>query len=263
VTITTHGAFANNPLYNCLRRRKVDVSADVRCLLTPEEIKEKSVRELDEMLDEAFSFDNFRWQLENKVEVTEDFRADGLNRILYKCAACGTEGQMEGKGTRLTCHHCGKEYELDIYGQLRALDGETEFPHIPDWYRWEREEVKKSLQDGTYRLEADVDIGMMVDYKAIYMVGEGHLTHDEAGFKLTGCDGKLEYEQPPLASYSLYSDYYWYELADVICIGNHDQLYYCFPKGGDVVAKTRLAAEELYKMKKRRPARQETPAATV
>ena len=36
----------------------------------------------------------------------------------------------------------------------------------------------------------------------------------------------------------------------MICIGNKDALYYCFPKGGDVVAKTRLAAEELYKMKK-------------
>ena len=38
----------------------------------------------------------------------------------------------------------------------------------------------------------------------------------------------------------------------MICIGNHDALYYCFPKDGDVVAKTRLAAEELYKLKKRR-----------
>jgi hypothetical protein len=42
----------------------------------------------------------------------------------------------------------------------------------------------------------------------------------------------------------------------MICIGNHDALYYCFPKGaGDVVAKTRLAAEELYKLKKIRKPR--------
>ena len=39
----------------------------------------------------------------------------------------------------------------------------------------------------------------------------------------------------------------------MICIGNNDVLYYCFPPNcGDVVAKTRLAAEELYKLKKRR-----------
>ena len=42
----------------------------------------------------------------------------------------------------------------------------------------------------------------------------------------------------------------------MICIGNNDVLYYCFPKNaGDVVAKTRMATEELYKLKKKRPAR--------
>ena len=39
-----------------------------------------------------------------------------------------------------------------------------------------------------------------------------------------------------------------YELGDVICIGDARTLYYCFPKTPDVVARTRLAAEELYKI---------------
>ena len=258
VTVITQGAFARDPLYNMLQIRKVKVSAHVKCLFTPEELKEKSVRELDEALDAEFSFDNFAWQRDNKVVIDAPFRADGLERILYKCPACGTEGSMEGKGTGITCHHCAKHWEMDEYGQLAASDGNTEYPHIPDWYAWERSEVKKELEDGTYRLDTDVTIGMMVDYKAIYMVGEGHLTHSTEGFKLTGCDGKLNYEQGPLACYGLYSDYFWYEIGDVICIGNQDALYYCFPKKADV-AKTRMAVEELYKLKKRRPARTAEP----
>ena len=91
---------------------------------------------------------------------------------------------------------------------------------------------------------------MMVDYKAIYMVGEGRLIHDGDGFCLTGCEGALHYTQKPLASYGLYADYFWYELGDVICIGNRDALYYCFPPAGTPVAKARLAAEELFRMKK-------------
>ena len=75
--------------------------------------------------------------------------------------------------------------------------------------------------------------------------------HTVDGFELTGCDGKLHYHHAPGASYSLYSDYYWYELGDMICIGDNKALYYCFPlEGGDVVAKTRLAAEELYKLRR-------------
>ncbi len=258
VVVTTSGAFSREPLYNCLQKRPVPVTAHVRCLLTPEEIREKSVAELDAMLDEAFSFDGFAWQYENKVEITVPFRADGLNRILYRCAACGTEGEMVGEGTTLMCRRCGKRWEMDELGRLHAQQGETEFAHIPDWYEWERAQVRRELEDGTYLLDVDVDIAMMVNYKAIYRVGTGHLRHNENGFTLTGCDGQLHYEQGPLACYSLYAEYYWYELGDIICIGNNDVLYYCFPKGGDVVAKTRIATEELYKMKKQRPARRKT-----
>ena len=159
---------------------------------------------------------------------------------------------MVGKGTTLTCNHCGKTWELTTLGELKALEGETEFSHIPDWYAWERAQVRQEIEDGSYQLDVDVDIAMLVDFKAIYKVGSGHLTHNRQGFQLTGCDGRLEYSQKPQSCYSLYADYYWYEIADTICIGDNERLYYCFPKGGDVVAKTRLAVEEMYKLYKAR-----------
>lgn len=256
VTVITQGAFARDPLYNCLQKRKVTVRADVTCLATKEELEELSVAELDAKLNEAFSFDNFRYQQENKISINEPFRADGLNRILYKCPHCLVQGQTVGEGITLTCKNCGKVYTLDEFGFLQAED--AAFNHIPDWYNWEREEVKKELEEGKYRLEKEVSIGVLKNTKALYMVGDGKLTHDENGFKLTGCDGKLYYEQGPLSCYSLYADYYWYEIGDVICIGNKEVSYYCFPKDSlDVVAKTRLATEELYKMKKRRKVKAE------
>lgn len=250
--VRTYGAFARDPLYNCLQKRKVKVSADVSCLFTREEIRDKTKEELEKELNEDFTFDNFEWQFENNIEINEPFRADGLERILFRCASCKTEGKTVGKGTKLYCTACEKSYTLNPFGKLEADSGETEFSHIPDWYAWERESIGREIDDGTYKLETDVKIGMMVDYMAIYMVGDGHLTHDENGFHLTGCDGKLDYVQKPLASYGLYSDYFWYEIGDVICIGNKDCLYYCFPEKEGVVAKTRLAAEELYKIKKQK-----------
>ena len=82
------------------------------------------------------------------------------------------------------------------------------------------------------------------------MVGTGWLRHDNSGFVLDGCEGRLHYEQSPAASYSVNSDYFWYEIGDIISIGTNDCLYYCFPKGGESVAKVRLAGEELYKLNK-------------
>ncbi len=253
VSITTEGAFSHDPLYNELQQRRVKVSAHMKCLLTPEEIAEKSVTELDEILKDVFSFDSFAWQREQGIEITEDFRADGLQRILYKCADCGHEGSMLGKGTSLTCAHCGASYEMDTLGQLHPANEAAggRFSHIPDWFDWERDCVRQELAEGSYSFDVPVKIGMMVDYKALYMVGEGRLSHSGDGFRLTGCDGALDYCYSPLASHSLNADFFWYEIGDVISFGDADKLFYCFPEGVDV-AKARLAAEEIYKMRRSR-----------
>ena len=249
--ITTRGAFARDPLYNGLQNRKVKVSAEVTTLLTREQVETLSADELDQAVKDAFSFDNLAWQYETGLRITEPFRADGLHRILYKCPACGAEGDMEGKGTKLTCHACGKSWTLTELGRMEADNGETEYPHIPDWFAWERAEVKAEIDKGAYGLDTPVDIALMLDYKGLYMVGEGRLTHTPEGFVLDGCEGKLHYEQKPRASHTLNADFYWYCIGDVIGIGNRDCLYYCFPKpvNGKIppVAKARLAAEEMYK----------------
>lgn len=246
VMVRTYGAFARDPLYNNLQKRKVDISADVKYLLSPQDIQNKSTEELNEILAREFTFDNWKWQQENNIKITEPFRADYLNRVLYKCSKCGCEGKMLGKGINLTCSQCGTKWTLLEDGTLEPA---KPFSSVPDWFRWEREQVRKEIADGSYHLESPVEIYMLVNTKAIYHVGQGTLKHDIKGFVLDGCDGKLHYEQGPRASYSLYSDYYWYEIGDMICIGDMKTLYYCFPKkSGDIVAKARIATEELYKM---------------
>lgn len=251
VMIRTYGAFSRDPLYNDLQIRDVKVSAKETYLLSPEQIKEMSVEEIEEIINKEFSFDNFSWQKENKIRISEPFRADKLNRVLYKCPKCLHEGCTVGEGVRLVCKACGASYVLDEYGYMKAEVGETEFDHIPDWYQWERECVRDEIKRGEYSLDLPVEIRMAVDTHGLYHVGEGRLRHDIDGFVLDGCQGELHFEYKPLCSHSLYSDFNWYEVGDVICIGNADKMFYCFPKTQeDVVAKARLATEEIYKIRR-------------
>ncbi|MBR3297522.1 MAG: 1-acyl-sn-glycerol-3-phosphate acyltransferase [Firmicutes bacterium] len=265
--IRTYGAFARDPLYNCLQKRKVDVRAVVSMLFAPEDLKARSTEELDAKLSEVFSFDNFAWQKENNIVINENFRADGLDRILYKCDACGREDGMKGQGTRIRCGCCGREYELTELGELAlketgtasaAVSGQalTEgFTSVPAWYDWERDEVRREIESGTYLIDCDVDIRVFRDFKAIYEIGEGRLVHNNDGFVLTGPDGREYCRRRPGESYSLYSDYYWYELGDMICIGDNEMQFYCFPKTPVPVAKARIAAEEMFKIAKPRKRR--------
>ena len=139
---------------------------------------------------------------------------------------------------------------MDEFGQLSANDGDTEYPHIPDWYKWQRECVRTELENGTYALDTEVDIAIQVNLNGVYKIGTGRLTHTTQGFQLTGAQGKLNYFQSPTFTHTLYSDYYWYEIGDVIGIGDNEFSYFCFPKENVSVSKARLATEELYKMKK-------------
>ena len=248
VMLETHGAFHRQPLYNELKRRPLKVSAELRYLLSAEDIEEKSPEEIHALLREEFSFDNFKWQKENKIKIDDPDRAKGLERLLYKCPVCGDENSMTGEGTTLTCAACGKVWEMTEYGELEAKDGETEFSHIPDWYEWERACVRKELDADAYGFCEAVDIYMVVNSKGVWRVGEGSLCHSKEGFHLVGCDGQLDYTQKSVSLYTLNSDYYWYKLGDVIGIGDHKALYYCVPKKHrSVVTKARLATEEIYK----------------
>ena len=250
VTIITNGAYLIQPLYNELKKRKVDISAQVKIIIKKEEIDNLTDEDIYNRINTEFSFDNFRKQQENKVKISEPYRAEGLNKVLYKCPHCMAEGEMKTSGSQIKCSNCNVTYELDEYGYLNAIENNTIFNHIPDWYKWEREKVKEELINNTYLLDVDCDIYMMIDTYKLYNIGSGHLTHNKEGFTLT--NGKdLNFTLNPLQSYSLYSDFYWYQIADVICIGDHKKQFYCFPKDKkDVVAKTRLATEELYKLTK-------------
>ncbi len=254
--ITSRGAYHHDPLYNGLRQRQVKVSADVKLLVSSEEIEAKSAEELDRVVKDAFSFDNFRWQFENRIKIDEPFRAEGLERVLYKCCDCSTEGQMASEGAILFCRACGQRFTLDEYGRLHAERNVTRFEHIPDWYRWERDCVGKEIEAQNYRIESDVRICMMVDYKAVYEVGSGHIVHDMEGFHLTGCEGKLRYEHKPLSSHGVCADFFWYEMGDVIGIGTKRETYYCLLDDISKVTKARFAAEALYDKLKKRTNRQ-------
>ena len=61
VMVRTYGAFSRQPLYNCLRKRKVQVTADMKYVLSAEDVAVKSADEINDIINKEFDFDNFKW----------------------------------------------------------------------------------------------------------------------------------------------------------------------------------------------------------
>ncbi|MBE7087745.1 MAG: hypothetical protein E7369_05555, partial [Clostridiales bacterium] len=139
--VETDGAFLHDPLYNKLKQRKVEVTAKAYCLLTKEEVQEKSVDEIDAIIQKAFAFDAFKSQKEKGVVIDTPDRAEGLESLLYHCPHCKKDGVMTSRGDKISCFFCGKTYLLKTDGSIEATDGDSAFTKITDWADYQRDLV--------------------------------------------------------------------------------------------------------------------------
>lgn len=251
VAVVHHGNHLYAPFWNFRKKRKVPLHTTMKVILTPEQIATMSVDEINETLRQALQYDDYRYQKENNIRITEPYRAEGLHKVLYQCPHCLAESKMASQGTELYCTACGKRWNWDEDGKLRALEGETEFDHIPDWFEWERQQVRKQIEEGTYRYEDEVDVWSLPRVYRYIPLGKAKLTHDpENGFILEGHYRGEVYriQRQPLQTNSLHVEYDFGPLKAIDCldISTENDSFYCKPSRNDVITKLAFATEEIY-----------------
>jgi ribosomal protein S27AE len=252
VTLICHGHHVNSPFWNLHDRGVAPTEAELSLLFTPEYLKTAPLDEVNRRIVEAFQYDDFAWQRERGIKVTYEKRAEGLHKVLYQCPACGEEFRMASRGTQLYCEKCGKAWEMDELGLLHAQSGETEFSHIPDWYEWERANVRREVEAGTYSSgELPVTVDSLPNAKKFIRLGEGTLVHDMAGFTVRGTDfdgEPFEMVKPVPSLYSCHIEYeYLGRFGDCVDLNTLEDTWYIYPHDCKFsVTKMALATEELY-----------------
>jgi len=255
VMLNMHGHYLNSPCWN-LTPRGNRIEADLTQILTEEEIASSSVTEIFEKVNEAFSYDEYTWQKEHRVRIAFRNRAEGLHKVLYKCPSCRTEYRMNSSGSELFCSHCGSRWQMSEYGELvrispeqGAAEGAIDFSHIPSWYEWERQEVRREIEEGSYRYDLRVTVDALPHAKGFIRLGEARLTHSADGFTLTGVfDGnRFSLSKDSAEMYSCHIEYEYFGKGDCIDLSTLEDTFYLFPHGRDFsVTKIALATEELY-----------------
>jgi hypothetical protein len=250
VAFICHGHHINSPFWH-LGNRGVKTAAEMTRIISREELKYLSADEINRRINDAFVYDDFAWQKENVVKITDTDRAEGLHKVLYQCPACKTEYQTDSNGSEIFCGKCGKVWEMTELGEIRAKNGETEFTHIPDWYEWEREQVKKEIEEGRYSFADKVIVRSLPNSNGYINLGIADFVHDMDGFSVKGLyNGKpFEMEKSPQSLYSCHIEYeYLGKYGDCVDLNTLTDTYYCYPQGDKFsVTKIALATEEMYK----------------
>ena len=252
VTLICRGHHVNSPFWNLHDRAVAPTEAEMKLLFTPEMLEELPVEELNRRIVEAFQYDDFAWQKERGVRTPYEGRAEGLHKVLYQCPACGTEFHMASKGTKLYCEACGKHWTMSELGELSADEGETEFPHIPDWYEWERANVRREVAEGRYSSGVlPVRVDSLPNAERFLPLGEGTMVHDTEGFTVRGTDADgqpFEMLKPVPSLYSCHIEYeYLGKFGDCVDLNTLEDTWYVYPHDCEFsVTKIALATEELY-----------------
>ncbi len=241
-----HGNHLHSPFWNFRHKRKVPLHTTFTQILTAEQIKSMTVDEINTAVRQAFEYDDYRYQKEKGIRITEKYRAEGLHKVLYQCPHCMTEFKMDSKGTELFCTACGKRWNWNEDGNLQAMEGETEFPHIPDWFAWERDRVRQQIERGEYSFADEVDVYSLPRCWKYEHLGAGTLTHDpEKGFVLEGeyRDSKYYIQRLPQQTNSLHIeyDYCYIKPYDCVDISTENDSFYCYPKQENMVTKLGFA----------------------
>ena len=252
VAVLHRGNYLHSPAWDFRRKRKVPLHTTLTQILTAEDVERMSVEEINVKIKEALTYNDYAYQQERGILITEPFRAEGMHKILYQCPNCLTEHKMSSSGAEIFCTECGKRWTLNENGTLSANEGETEFTQVPDWYEWERDNVIEQVEQGKYFFEDDAQVYSMPRCWNFENLGKAHLTHSiEDGFTLKGHYNGEDYliHRHPLQTNSLHVEYDWFRVkrADNIDISTETDSFYCyFDNAENVVTKLAFATEAIY-----------------
>ena len=261
VAVVHRGNYLHSPFWDFRRKRKVPLHTTLTKILTPEEIENMSVDEINDRIRETLTYNEYAYQQERGILIKEPFRAEGLHKILYQCPHCLTESKMSSKGAEIFCEECGKRWILNENGSINAVEGVTEFSSVPDWFEWERDQVTAEVESGKYSFADEVDVFSMPRCWKFEDLGQARLTHDaERGFIIEGHYNGADYRvhRNPLQTNSLHVEYDWFRIRrdDCIDVSTENDSFYCYFKTKkNVVTKLAFATEAIFHkhMRDKRP----------
>jgi ribosomal protein L37AE/L43A len=250
-SLVCHGNHLLRPAWAKHTRHEVRLEAVFSPICTKEEAHTLSADEIDRRIQKAMHYDDYQYQEDKMLKIKHKRRAEGIEKVLYQCPHCKAESSIRSKGATITCEACGKQWEMTEYGKIVALQGDTEFARIPDWYEWQHNNVRQEIAAGKYSLCEEVMVENLINSNGFYRLGKGTLTHSSKGFELrlhTTGDTPV-FTRAAGENYSIHIEFEYFGKGDAIVISDRDNSYYLYPVSKKVsVTKVHFAVEELFKL---------------
>lgn len=188
------GAYlVNHKVY--IENRKGPMEAEMKCLLTNEQISNLSPEEIDDIVNEAIWQDDYEWNKEKKYHYERMSNAAlHYEDLAYYCPKCGHEFEMASSGNRFYCKHCNNETCIDDKYEMHPTEGSIIPESLSKWVDMERAiEYERIKKDENYEfIVEDCILGELPKYKYLtkhktsLYCGKGRVKINREGFFFDG-----------------------------------------------------------------------------
>ena len=180
VLFTLCGGYGTDPRWGHSVRKGTKYVGRVRRILYPEEYKEMSLEELYEIIRRELNVVD----ADSGERYKSKYRAEYIERALYRCPVCGRVGTIVSKGVRFTCTGCGTGAE---YTEQLTFDPPVAgFTKVYEWYDWERTHIAPYLLEGGTFSDRGITFRESVKCKRKVFLDGNALSMDKNELVITG-----------------------------------------------------------------------------
>jgi|GEM_PF-400792 1-acyl-sn-glycerol-3-phosphate acyltransferase len=151
-------------------------------LFSKEQIQNLSVQQINQTLQTALYHNEYVWQKNQKIKFNRKKRAEGIERLVYRCNNCGGILTVSGQGDDIVCDICGVIGTINVYEEIEGNRFESLVDYNKDQFSHIEEVIQSSFSfDLTLNVVDDqkmknIKIGRYIlEYrdKKLYLSGNG------------------------------------------------------------------------------------------
>lgn len=171
-----------------LTKRKCQMNVTFSKVLNYEDIDSFTDDEIYNKVVESISVHEYEDQLTMKRIIKGKNIISGLENELIKCPKCGEYYTNVTENNMMKCTNCGNTVVMDKYGLLNPLtEKDVCFKNEVDWYEYQKQELKKELEDPNFKFSAKVKMTCnLAKADKMEYVGDGVLTLTKDRFYYEG-----------------------------------------------------------------------------
>lgn len=172
--IESHGAYMTWPRWSTNSIRRGRIEGRVRKAYTVEEVKAMTVDELQTVMLENLTYNEYDWLRVHPMTYKSKAIAAGAENIAYVCPRCEAENKMVSEKDTLRCTACGNRAKMDASGFFHPVEEDDKvFEDLHLWQNWERQRLKDKIAAANFVFEEEARLLLLFDDTAYRDVGRG------------------------------------------------------------------------------------------